>query len=117
MCHWQVLPYFYIPYDDDLPMEAAEARAWLGNLSRGIELAMQIGAPVSARRHTALVHAFGTDLRQPVHGTACTTQPLWPETQHHTMTKRQVHTGKCAKAAEGVWRNAGPRAPLLRIPC
>jgi len=41
-----VLPYFYIPYQDDLPQESAAARAWLLDLTRGIELAMALGAPV-----------------------------------------------------------------------
>ena len=42
----QVLPYFYIPYDDDLPLDQDGARAWLRDLARGIDLAMQIGASV-----------------------------------------------------------------------
>lgn len=42
----QVLPYFYIPYDEDLPLDPDGARAWLRDLARGIDLAMQIGASV-----------------------------------------------------------------------
>lgn len=42
----QVLPYFYIPYDEDLPLDQDGARAWLRDLARGIDLAMQIGASV-----------------------------------------------------------------------
>jgi hypothetical protein len=45
----QVLPYFYVPYDDDLPQDADGARAWLRDLARGIDLAMQIGAAVSSQ--------------------------------------------------------------------
>lgn len=43
-----MLPYFYIPYDEDLPLDPDGARAWLRDLARSIELAMQLGAPVSA---------------------------------------------------------------------
>jgi hypothetical protein len=42
----QVLPYFYIPYDEDLPLDPDGARAWLRDLARGIDLAMQIGTSV-----------------------------------------------------------------------
>jgi hypothetical protein len=46
----QVLPYFYIPYDEDLPLDADGARAWLRDLARGIDHAMQIGASVGSSR-------------------------------------------------------------------
>lgn len=48
----QVLPYFYVPYGDDLPGEAAAAQSWLRDLARGVEVALSMGAPVRSLRRS-----------------------------------------------------------------
>ena len=42
----QVFPYFYVPYDDDLPSEPAAAHAYLRSLAHGIEVGMRANSQV-----------------------------------------------------------------------
>jgi hypothetical protein len=42
----QVLPYFYVPYDEDLPGEAVAASHWLRRLARGLDAALAMQATV-----------------------------------------------------------------------
>ena len=42
----QVFPYFYVPYDDDLPSEPAAAHAYLRSLAQGIEVGMRANSQV-----------------------------------------------------------------------
>ncbi len=43
----QVFPYFYVPYDDDLPADPAAAHTYLRDLAQGIEIAMRANSQVS----------------------------------------------------------------------
>ena len=43
----QVFPYFYVPYDDDLPADPAAAHSYLRDLAQGIEIAMRSSYQVS----------------------------------------------------------------------
>jgi hypothetical protein len=36
-----VFPYFYVPYDDDLPADPGAAHSYLRDLAQGIEIAMR----------------------------------------------------------------------------
>ena len=46
-CAAQVFPYFYVPYDDDLPADPAAAHTYLRDLAQGIEIAMRANSQVS----------------------------------------------------------------------
>ena len=61
-CAAQVFPYFYVPYDDDLPADPAAAHTYLRDLAQGIEIAMRANSQASPMRR---VIAGIQPLRQP----------------------------------------------------
>lgn len=41
-----MFPYFYVPYDDDLPSDPAPAHAYLRKLAQAIEIGMRANSQV-----------------------------------------------------------------------
>ena len=58
-------PYFYVPYDDDLPREPSEASAWLKSLARGLDEALGAGSNAAADARDANPHAHAPGVTHP----------------------------------------------------
>ncbi|CAI5983328.1 unnamed protein product [Closterium sp. NIES-64] len=62
----QALPYFYVPYDDDLPQDLAKARIFMRQLASALEYALKVASPYARKRQH--VHACSLVRALPFYG-------------------------------------------------